>query len=366
MNELLEFPDILDTPELPPEHPALPKPLTWVELRKPVDYKDNLLGDRFLEREQGLILYGPAGCGKSVAADQASAEWSSGIDGLPIKPASPLRIVILQTEDTLNDLRESLAGILASSLFTAEKLALVEQNLIILPPVPGGTGGDLALLLNGVASKYKPDLIHVNPLLAFCEGDPTRELGGLLYQVIDPIIKRHHVGFLGVHHTPKTNNRDTSGYGAHDYQYLAAGDARVANWPRAMIQIEPVANGVYRFRASKRWQRTGWTWDNQPTGERYFRHSKNEVRWLDATPDEASAAEAVEDYQRILEVLPGPDQPAISRDRIRATAKTKLSIGKDKADSWLKLAREDGLVECQETRTDNNRKTNLFRRANGQ
>jgi hypothetical protein len=191
-------------------------------------------------------------------------------------------------------------------------------------------------------------------------------LGGILYQYVDPVIKRHHVGFLGVHHTPKMNNRDTSDYGRHDHQYLAAGDARVANWPRAMLLIEEVRFPVYRFRIAKRAHRAGWTWDNQPTSERYFRHSKNEVRWLDATPDEAAAATAAEDYQRILEVLPHPDQPGISRDRIRATAKTKLSIGKDKADSWLKLVREDGLVECQETRTDNNRKTNLFRRADGQ
>ncbi len=368
MNPLVEKLEIRDVPgaDLKPERFTLPPPLTWTELRQPVDFKDNLLGDRFLERGRGLIIYGPAGCGKSVAAHQASAEWSAGIAGLHITPAFPLKIIILQTEDSLNDLRESLAGILASSIFTSEKLALVERNLIILPPVPGGTGADLAQLLNAAASDHKPHLIQVNPLLAFCPGDPARELGGLLYQVVDPIIKRHNVSFLGVHHTPKTNNRDTSGYGAHDYQYLAAGDARVANWPRAMIQIEPVVNGVYRFRASKRWQRIGWTWDNQPTSERYFRHSKNEVRWLDATPDEAAAAAAVENYQRILEVLPNPEQPGISRDRIRATAKTKLNIGKDKADSWLKLAREDGLVECQETRTDNNRKTTLFRRANGQ
>jgi hypothetical protein len=179
-----------------------------------------------------------------VAGLQGSAEWAVGLNGLHIKPASPLRIVILQTEDSLNDTRESLAGILASSVFTAEKLALAEENLIILPPVPGGTGHDLAALLDAAAIKHKPDLILVNPLLAFCPGDPARELGGLLYQVVDPILKRHRVGFVGVHHTPKTNNRDTSGYGAHDHQYLAAGDARVANWPRAMIQIEPVAKGV--------------------------------------------------------------------------------------------------------------------------
>jgi hypothetical protein len=323
----------------------LPEPLDWETLLQPVDYKNNLLGDRLLERGQGLILFGPAGCGKSVAGLQACTEWASGMDGLHIKPAFPLKIVLLQTEDSENDYRETLAGILTSSLFSPDRITLLKQNLIILPPVSGGTGHDLSALLNAAAITHSPDLVYVNPLLAFCPGDPTRELGGLLYQTIDPILKKHCVGFLGVHHTPKTNNRDTSGYGAHDYQYLAAGDARVANWPRGMIQIEPVAHGVYRFRAAKRWQRTGWTWAGKPVKERFFSHCPTEIRWLDATPEQAIEAKAVEDYRRITEILPKPDQPGISRDRLRLEAKNKLSIGKDKADSWLKLAIEDGLVE---------------------
>jgi len=354
-----------DVPDIPtdPTQFALPSPLKWEELRQPVDYRDNLLGDRFLERGQGLILYGPAGCGKSVAGLQAVSEWAAGLNGLHITPAFPLKTLVLQTEDSLNDTRESLAGILGSSAFNLEKLALVEQNLIILPPVPGGTGGDLALLVNAAVNEHKPDLILVNPLLAFCSGDPTKDLGGLLYQTIDPIIKRHRVGFLGVHHTPKTNNRDTSAYGVHDWQYLAAGDARVANWPRAMIQIEPVAKGVYRFRASKRGQRTGWTWDAEPTTERYFRHATGGVRWLDATPEDASEAEALESYRTIASILPPASEDGISRARVRQLAKEKLKVGKAKADDWLKLAVEDGIVERVETPGANNRKVALFRLA---
>ncbi|MFO1498501.1 MAG: AAA family ATPase [Verrucomicrobiota bacterium] len=313
-----------------------------------------MLGNRLVERGQGLIVFGPAGCGKSVAALQACAEWAVGLAGLHIHPARALRIVVLQTEDSLNDYRETMAGILASGCFTEGKITLLKQNLIILPPVPGGTNVDLQNLLNAAALEHKPDLVMVNPMLAFCPGDPARELGGLLYQTIDPIIKRHQVGFFGVHHTAKTNNRDTTGYGQHDYQYLAAGDARVANWPRAMIQIEPMAKGVYRFRATKRWQRTCWTCEGQSTSERYFRHHDSEIRWIDATPEQAREAKAVEDYKRILEVLPKHDQPGICRDRIRVEAKQKLEIGKGKADSWLKLALEDGTVERMEVEPADN------------
>src|SRR5262245_35881666 len=131
--------DILEAEVGPPEGDAgrrfgLPAPLPWSQLLEPVSYADNLLGDRFLERRQGMILFGPSGCGKSVAELQAAANWAAGQNGMHIKPAFPLKSVILQTEDSLNDARESLAGILDSS-FSPEALALVKQNLIILPPV---------------------------------------------------------------------------------------------------------------------------------------------------------------------------------------------------------------------------------------
>lgn len=338
-------------------------PIPWTELKKPVSRENTLLGDRFLERPGGLLLFGPAGCGKSVAGLQGCYEWAAGLDGLHIKPPRPLRIVIIQTEDSLDDTREALAGIRSSSFLKPEHHQLAEQNLIILPPVPAGDPLALAHYMDSAAARFSPDILYVNPLLAFCPGDPSREMGGILYQCVDPVIKRHHVGFVGIHHTTKTNTRDTSGYGAHDYQYLAAGDARVANWPRAMIMIEPVGDGIYLFRVAKRWQRCGWVSDGKPVSERYFQHAKHELRWLDATPEAAEQAQSADDYRDILAVLPDAGQPGISRDRVRSMAKTRLKIGKAKADSWLKLAIEDKVVARVEVPTESNRREVLFRRS---
>lgn len=349
--------------ELPAQHIVATDAIPWDELNKPVSYENNLIGDRFLEKGQALLLYGPAGCGKSVAGLQCCVEWAAGIDAFHLPPVRPLRVVIIQTEDSLDDQREALAGIRSASYLTPDHQALIEKNLIILPAISGGNPEALARVMESAAERHGPDVINVNPLLAFCPGDPARELGGILYQVIDPILKRHNVGFLGVHHTPKTNNRDTSGYGRHDWQYLAAGDARVANWPRAMMQIEEAKYPVYKFHVTKRGQRTGWTWDQKPTNELHFRHCDGMVRWADAMPEEIATANNSKDYTQILEILPPQSESGISRERMQQLAKSRLNAGKSRADAWLKLANEDGEVETISERTKSNRVTHLFRRS---
>jgi len=257
--------------------------------------------------------------------------------------------------------RDAWHGIMSASYITEEHRKLIAHNLIILPPIPGGDPAFLVRVIDATCRRFKPDLINVNPLLAFCPGDPARELGGILYQHVDPIIKKHGVGFVGVHHTPKTNNRDTSGYGRHDHQYSAAGDARVSNWPRAMIEIEEARYPVYRFRISKRAEKSGWTWEGKPTHERFFKQCSHAVRWMDAMPEEVSSASRSEDYKQIVTILPTAEQDGISRDRIRILGKEKLRIGKEKADSWLKLAVEDKLVERYEIESEHKRRTALFR-----
>lgn len=339
------------------------KPISWDEIEQPVSMDDNLLGDRLLERGQGIFLFGPSGCGKSVAALQAQAEWAAGMDGLHIKPQRPLRIVVLQTEDSVNDVRENMAGILDP--FTTEQRFLCRQNLIILPPVAGGDEASLAALIAKVSAAYKPDLISVNPLLAFVSADPTRNLGTLLYQHVDPAIKKgQRVGFMGVHHTPKMNRMDTKNYGSFDHQYLAAGDARVANWPRAMIQIEPVSGNIYLFRVAKRAARCGWTWDQKPTNERYFKHHKP-IRWVDATPEQAKAAKDQvknRNYRNLVNAFT-EKEPRVSRQRLYDNAQEFLNIGESKAAKWLALCIEDKIILRVEGLSENNRKTVLFERA---
>jgi hypothetical protein len=236
----------------------------------------------------------------------------------------------------------------------------------VFPPVSGGPPDHLRILLDRVAEKYKPDLISLNPLLAFCALDYTRELGSLLYNAIDPIIKQYHIGFLGVHHTPKPFSKAGQTYGAYDYQYLAAGDARIANWPRLSLQLDPIAaNPVLTacLRIAKRWQRVAWLNEQgEPTRERFIKHSSNKIWWADASQAEAESARELEEPAKILEILPLPTEPGIIREQIHVLAKNKLGIGKGKADAWLKIELQAGMVDRSEIETQAKRKAAVFRR----
>jgi hypothetical protein len=341
-------------------------PVSWEELQKAPDERDSLLEKRALEKGQGALVFGPSGCGKSTLGFQMCVCWSAGIAGTHIAPPRPLKIVILQTEDSLNDLREYRKGIFAGGNFAPEQIELIKKNLVILPPIPGGSPEHLGKLLDQAAMKFRPDIISLNPLLAFCPRDPTKELGAILYQVVDPIIKRRGVGFVGVHHTPKLIYNKPTGLSAYDYQYLAAGDARVANWPRLSLQIEPLAVNpvlVVCFRITKRWQRIPWVNDfGEPTTERYIKHSADKIWWCDASKDEAEAAREHEEPRKILDVLPEPSEPGILREEIRVRAKNQLKIGKHKADEWLNIVLHDGMAERYEDSTASKRKVALFRR----
>lgn len=348
------------------QRPNILQPISWEELTKPTDPAKSLLENRLLERDQGLIIFGPAGVGKSTLQFQSCACWAAGIAGMHIAPTRPLRIVILQTEDSQNDLREYCRGILSHELFTAKRIALLKKNLLVMDAVAGGPPDHLRRLLSEAAYRFKPDLISVNPLLAFCSADYTRELGTVLYQIVDPVIKHHHIGFVGVHHTTKTIYRDTSNFGAFDHQYLAAGDARTANWPRFSIQLDPVATNpvvTVCLRVTKRWQRLRWLNEHgEPTHERYIKHSVDRIWWEDASLDDVNGPLGTEDAKKILEILPSPTESGIMREEIRIRAKNKLRLAKGKADDWLKIVVHNGLAERYEEKSESNRGVALFRR----
>src|SRR6266446_7331017 len=72
-------------------------------LHAEIDESQNLLGHRWLERGTFATLIGSSGIGKSVAAMQIAIQAAAGLPVFGIKPVRPLRVLVVQAEDSRND-----------------------------------------------------------------------------------------------------------------------------------------------------------------------------------------------------------------------------------------------------------------------
>jgi ABC-type uncharacterized transport system fused permease/ATPase subunit len=79
---------------------------------KPTSDSSVLLGNRYLNRGDGLIISGSSGMGKSSLELQMAAVWALGNDFFGITSNGPMRSVIIQSEDSDGDIAEVWASII--------------------------------------------------------------------------------------------------------------------------------------------------------------------------------------------------------------------------------------------------------------
>jgi RecA-family ATPase len=72
-------------------------------LDEKIDEAQNILGHRWLERGTFATMIGSSGVGKSVASMQSAIEAAAGKPVFGIPPVRPLRVMVVQSEDSKND-----------------------------------------------------------------------------------------------------------------------------------------------------------------------------------------------------------------------------------------------------------------------
>jgi len=234
---------------------------------KPIDDNQTLLGKRFLCRGGGMFLVGPSGVGKSTLTLGLARALGAGIKYLGIKPSKPLKTIIFQAENDEGDVIEQLRGAYGEHREGIDNISLCHIGHLV--------GEEFINTIDKIIEENTPDIIIIDCLNAYLGDDAkeTKAIGTFLRQQLNPVIKRHQVGVIIVHHTPKTTNQDRTNWNPSDYQYSAAGSAEIANWARAMLVLEATAvPSVFRLVAGKRGARLDDTvWNN---GWIPIRHSK--------------------------------------------------------------------------------------------
>lgn len=248
-----------------------------------------LLGNRYLTRKSGMFFIGPSGQGKSTAIMQSLICWACGRTAFEIKPAAPLRILLVQAEDDDDDLTDMARVADHLELSTLEK-QLVQQNAWI-ETVNDQLGFSATAIIREILAAHPCDLLILNPYTGYLEGSIQDDdiNSKFLRTDLQRIATEHNCGLMIVHHTPKTNFRQNTGkWSTMDWMYSGAGAAVLTNWARAILAIDPIGeSGVFKFIAAKRGQKIGWS-----EKVNHFRHDPRPgvLLWTKADHDEIALA----------------------------------------------------------------------------
>lgn len=226
------------------------------------DDPNTLLGDRYLSRGDGAVLVGTSGMGKSSMSIQMAVLWALGLDFHGIKTAHPRRILMVQSEDSDGDVAEILHSIYHMLNLTDEDRAELDDRLkIVNERVYRGLQffGELKKLI----ALHHPDIVFINPLQAFMDGDVTdaRDLGVFLRERLNALNTPPSFAYMLVHHTTKpATGKDRADRLWHEVMYDMAGGAEIINWARAILSLRAAeTEGTYNLVLAKRGRRAGVT-----------------------------------------------------------------------------------------------------------
>lgn len=255
-----------------------------------------LLKNRFLCRGGSILLVGPTGIGKSSFVMQAAFRWALGQPFFEIYPARELKILIIQAENDDGDIAEIRDGVFSGlikreEMFRDDPIRIAQRVSVVC--CDSLTGREFGKMLDRMLDQQRPDLVIIDPALAYLGGDALKQADVTHFcrEVVNPIIHRHQVGLLLIHHTNKPiRGEEKSDWKAGDLAYLGQGAADWANWARGVMAIRTIgSHTTFDLCLGKRGGRIGWKDENgRNLYTRYIAHAKEQgsICWREPTTDE--------------------------------------------------------------------------------
>ena len=228
-----------------------------------------VLGNRWLCRGGSCLLVAQTGAGKSALTTQAAMTWALGRDFFGIRPKRGfLRSLVIQSENDLGDVAESVQGTLAGmGIGASTQLASEIGQRVAFYREAVRTGEDFGKLLRELVIAHQADLVFIDPLLGFAGIDIADQEAAshFLRHILQPVLTETGVVLFSIHHTTKPKPKaEQAGNTANDLSYLGAGSAELANWHRAVmvLQRDQTAEGQpeqphFTLRLAKRGGRAG-------------------------------------------------------------------------------------------------------------
>lgn len=336
----------LEAPDISIPLPLCPDSFTIADLSAP-DPKETLLGDRWLCRGGSCLLVGSSGIGKSSASMQMDLLWACGREAFGIKPRGPLKIVTIQAENDRGDLYYMSEGVTQGLNFTQDEILIGLKNLRLVHEQSRTGEAFVREVVEPLLEKHRPDLLRIDPLLAYAGGDMTKpEVSGkLLRTLINPLLTKYKCGLILVNHSPKPTNNDTSKWRATDFMYSGSGGHDIVNWARSVLVISATnQRGTFEFIAAKRGG-IGWKdSDGVKEWSQFYKHAEAGIWWEAAEEPPKKVTGGIgknspKTRQDILMLLPAPPE-SVSQHMLIAKA-AESGIGKQTTMDLLKALEED-------------------------
>jgi hypothetical protein len=159
-----------------------------------------------LERRDRVILTGSEGRGKMTLLRQIAVQLASGIHPFTLEPIDPLRVLLLDLQETERQLRRELRPLRISAgdgyaghLYVASH----PQGFNVLDP-------DDAALLRKLVAAWVPDVLVAGPVYKLADGDPTDEASSKqVARLLDEIRMEHGPAMLLEAHSPYATGRSS-------------------------------------------------------------------------------------------------------------------------------------------------------------
>jgi RecA-family ATPase len=344
------------------QEPLRPMP-SWIDYGDmQVDRSKYHIGEGFLEVGSIVMLIGPSYIGKSTFLAQLSIYFAIGRSWLFFLVERPMRILVVQAEDSNNKLIK-MGQMYRRMGLTETEIALARENIGVLTIRDLQDGGAIAEIERH-ALALRPDIICVNPLTSYMSKGVYRddEINTFLRVRLTPMLDRLGVSSLVIHHPPKpptgANNREPRDLTAFEIQYGAAGMAALTNVSRGNIFLTHVDGEVFKLNAGKGFDDLG-----VKQIEAYLKRSRDAsgvMLWEECSQTQATEAVEKEEtrrakrgkskvivYDNLLKALSPTEK--YSRDKLIELAKLKLNKGRDWAGAAMsQLVLEKKLAKSEQ------------------
>jgi hypothetical protein len=221
-----------------------------------------------------MLLVGPSGIGKSSLSMQCMILWALGRECFGLRPARPLRSVLIQAENDDGDLAEMRDGVIRGLCLSPGDQALALANVSVHTCDTLSGEAFLRDVVEPIAASAQMDLLWLDPALAYIGGDVKSQevVGGFLRNGLNPILHKYQCATVIVHHTNKPpSGQEKATWAGNDLAYLGSGSAEWANWARAVVAVRGLgSHEVFQLVLGKRGARAGWVGEE---GERIYHRS---------------------------------------------------------------------------------------------